>query len=173
MILAAALALSGCWPKIVEQARDESIRNVAQATSDAVECFAEVRIAKGEDLEALARSNGLCGNWTALGATDEEILGWKWDDINTAWLIQIDESTDTPIIEVLAIGEGHASSWTQSETHRVIVCWQVALDPSGGKPHVTELECPEPWLTSWGKAEVMTLEELVTAADELGVALQT
>ncbi|MGB3376650.1 MAG: hypothetical protein WBA87_16110 [Microbacterium sp.] len=172
MIIATVLTLSGCaMPNIVTDARNASIRNAAKAFSEAVDCFGKLQITKGEDLDALARQNGLCGDWLTLGATDEELAVWSWTLGNDTALIRIDESTGVPIIKVLTAGQGRANAWTQWEDHTLIACWQVRLDLSGKKPEVTEFECPQQWLESWGAAEVMTLKELKEAAEELGVAV--
>jgi len=172
LIAATAVVLSGCgMDTIVSDARNESILNTATAITAAEECFAKLEIASGEDLEALARQNGLCGNWLTLGATDEELSVWSYNDWNTTWLMRIDASTEDPVITVMTEGDARVGVGVQQEQHTVVVCWQITLDHSGGKPDVTAFDCPEQWYASMGGSEVMTIAELKDAASKLGVAL--
>lgn len=174
LITAAALFLSGCaTPNVATEARETSVRKAATALSDTVDCLGDVQFAGGEDLVALAKLGGLCGNGNTLGATDDELSAWKWDAVNTTWLTRIEESGDAPILKVLTVGEGDAQSLEQHEVHRLIVCWQATLSRSEEKPLVSGIECPQAWLGSWGDAEVMTLRELKKATSELGVELKT
>ncbi|NYE21605.1 hypothetical protein [Microbacterium immunditiarum] len=156
---------------IVSDARDASIRNTATAISDAVDCFTKLQITTGEDLDSLAKQNGLCGDWRALGATDEQLSAWKWDVWNNTWLIRIDESAGPPVITAMTVGSGQAQVGIQQEAHLLVVCWQVTLDPSVGEPPVTGFECPEQWSANMSAPEVMTMDELKDAASNLGVTL--
>lgn len=169
-IVVAVLVLSGCGAQnYAEDARNESIRNAAGAFSSTVKCFGELQLTPGEDLVALAKENGLCGSWLTLGATDDELSTWSWTLKNDTALIRIDESTGSPVVTMLTAGDGRAEYWNYQEEHTLIVCWQAALDPSGGKPRVTGIECPQAWLETWGAPEVMTLKALKKAAGELGM----
>lgn len=168
------LFLSACAPpNIVAEARDTSVREAATALSDTVKCLGDVQLTEGEDLVALAKLDRLCSNWRAMGTTDEELSAWKWDAVNTTWLIRTEESTDAPILKMLTVGEGHAQSQEQLEVHRLIVCWQATLDQAGGDPLVVGIECPQAWLVSWSDPEALSLKELKKAAGELGVVLKT
>lgn len=169
IVVGLTVALSGCGMEhIVSDARDASILNAATAMSDAVECFGGLAIRQDEDLGALAKRNGLCGNWLTLGATDDELSVWRYNEWNTTWLMRIDERGSNPVISVMTEGDARVQVATQEEHHTVIVCWQVTLDASGGEPEVAEFDCPEQWYVSLGGAEVMTIADLAEAASKLG-----
>lgn len=128
IVVGTVLALSGCGMEhIVSDARDAAIRNTATTISKSIDCFRKLEITRGGDLDALAKQNGLCGDWRTLGASDQELSSRKWDVSNNTWLIRNDESAGHPVITALTTGSGQAQVGVQHETHDVIVCWQIAF----------------------------------------------